>query len=421
VGSNVNQKDVLPASEIRSDRPIRTIVANNLIYNTAGDKIPVVAHDELDGIRFESNVINNQGVAFDSLNGIVSKAFELNKSNELIWTPEEGFPNIDIFSGFEFDHINKDLFGASRTTTNNVGAIVAQSNMNPLSFDKSKYGPDWFAIDKEIKEAKTHEVDSYNSLVEALSAAQDGDIIALTSDNMVILSSLKIAKKLTIQGNNQANNISLMYQGAGDTPLFEMNPKGQLTLKNVNIMGDGSQYAFASLDKNMSSLYNLTVEDCKVENFNYILKAFKHSFSENINLKNSSFNNCENGIELSEETEDKGEYNAENIVIDNCQFNNISQNVIDYYRGGYDESTVGGTLSITNSTFTNSGAKEKNGTLLNTYGIINVNIADNTFIDNKVKLVAELWGAKNNTHSGNKIANSGKIAVEENLKLKLLY
>ena len=33
VGSNVSQKDVLPASEIRSARPMRTVVANNLIYN----------------------------------------------------------------------------------------------------------------------------------------------------------------------------------------------------------------------------------------------------------------------------------------------------------------------------------------------------------------------------------------------------
>ena len=31
VGSNVDLKDILPASEIRSERPIRTIVANNLI------------------------------------------------------------------------------------------------------------------------------------------------------------------------------------------------------------------------------------------------------------------------------------------------------------------------------------------------------------------------------------------------------
>lgn len=31
VGSNVDQKDVLPASEIRSETPIRTLIANNVI------------------------------------------------------------------------------------------------------------------------------------------------------------------------------------------------------------------------------------------------------------------------------------------------------------------------------------------------------------------------------------------------------
>jgi poly(beta-D-mannuronate) lyase len=95
--------------------------------------------------------------------------------------------------------------------------------------------------------------------------------------------------------------------------------------------------------------------------------------------------------------------------------------VIDYYRGGYDESTIGGNLLVKNSSFTNCGAKEKNGILLNTRGIINVNIENNTFQNNKIKLVALLWGAKNNEHSGNKISNSGKILVEENIKLKLMY
>ena len=126
-------------------------------------------------------------------------------------------------------------------------------------------------------------------------------------------------------------------------------------------------------------------------------------------------------MELSEEIEDKGEYNAENIFINDCTFDGIQQNVIDYYRGGYDESTVGGNLIITNSTFTKSGANEKNRVLINTYGIINVKIQGNTFTNNKVKLVALLWGAKNNSHADNKISKSGEIRVEENLKLNLLY
>jgi len=76
VGSNVAQKDVLPKSEIRSARPKRTVVANNLIYNTVGDPSPVVAHDKLDGILFKNNVINNQGVKFDALDGMSTASFD---------------------------------------------------------------------------------------------------------------------------------------------------------------------------------------------------------------------------------------------------------------------------------------------------------------------------------------------------------
>jgi hypothetical protein len=57
----------------------------------------------------------------------------------------------------------------------------------------------------------------------------------------------------------------------------------------------------------------------------------------------------------------------------------------------------------------------------NTWGIVNGNISGNTFRNNPVKLVALLWGAKNNTHSDNEIVNSGKLVVEVNLKLKLMY
>ena len=61
------------------------------------------------------------------------------------------------------------------------------------------------------------------------------------------------------------------------------------------------------------------------------------------------------------------------------------------------------------------------GVLINSTGIVNVDISGNTFKNNKVKLVALLWGAKNNTHSNNTVENSGKIVVQENLELKLMY
>ena len=95
--------------------------------------------------------------------------------------------------------------------------------------------------------------------------------------------------------------------------------------------------------------------------------------------------------------------------------------MINYYRGGYDESTVGGNLMVKGNSFMKSGEQEKTNILLNTFGIINVELSGNTFQDNKVKLVARLWGAKNNSATNNTIKNSGEIITEQNLPLKLMY
>ena len=171
----------------------------------------------------------------------------------------------------------------------------------------------------------------------------------------------------------------------------------------------------------MSSLYNIHTSGVEVDEFKYILKAYKESFSDQILFENTHFSNCTFGIELAEETNDKGDYNVENLLVDACEFENIKGSPIDYYRGGYDESTIGGHLSLTNSSFKNCGAEVKQEVLISTYGIVNVDISNNTFKDNPVKYAAFLWGAKNNSHSGNTLTNSGEIKVEENLKLKLLY
>ncbi len=422
VGSNVSQKDVLPASEIRSERPIRTVVANNLIYNTKGDKTPVVAHDKLDGIRFESNVIQNQNVAFDKVEGVQTANFDMKELSKNILAPGANFPEVEVFNGFGFEAFGKDLFGTARGDKNSVGAIIGNAGSGLDLFDTSKYGVDWKLENAMKKEGASTAVSNAAELIKTIAASNAGDVIQLAGGEYVITQPLKIDKPISItHPASDGKKVTIIYQGPAGTPLFEMNPKGELTLNSISIQGQGTQHAFASLKENMSSLYNLNLSKCEVANFDYILKGYKYSFSENIVLNSSMFKNCKNGLELSEEIEDKGEYNAENITIADCAFENIDANVIDYYRGGYDESTVGGTLAVLNSSFTKCGGKEKSKILLNTYGIINVNIAGNSFTNNPVQLVAQLWGAKNNSHSNNKITNSGKILVEENLKLKTFY
>ena len=124
---------------------------------------------------------------------------------------------------------------------------------------------------------------------------------------------------------------------------------------------------------------------------------------------------------LNKEKNDGGDYNSEFVTITNTTFDNIGEVVLDYYRGGYDESTIGGNLTLKNNTFTNSGKAEKDQILIKNRGIVNVEFANNTFKNNPVKVIAILWGEKGQEPGENTIENSGKIEVVQNLEMKLMY
>ncbi len=421
VGTNIAQKDVLPLSEIRSARPIRTTVANNIIYNEKGDESIVVEHDKADGVLFKNNIVDNKGVKFKDFDGgILQASLELKKVADNIYLPAGVPSDIEPYIGFDFNSIETDLFGKSRKDNNSIGAVLGVDVTNPNILDKSKYGATWYSNEIEAKDPVTHTVAKAEELQTKIDEASNGDIISLTEGVYAIDKSLVINKTLTVQSQGDTK-AQLVFSGEPNTPLFSLQPKGKLTVNNVILKGSTSNFAFASLKENMSNHFGLTVSNCDISDFNYVLKAYKQSFAERITFENTNISNCENGLELSEETNDKGDYNTEYLTINNCQFTNVKSNVIDYYRGGYDESTIGGNLLVTNSTFTNCGAKEQNGILLNSRGIVNVNISNNTFKNNPVKLVALLWGAKNNSQSDNQISNSGEIRTEENLKMKLMY
>ncbi|WP_055435240.1 chondroitinase-B domain-containing protein [Lacinutrix algicola] len=418
VGTNIAQADVLPKSEIRSARPLRTEVVNNVIYNSVGDANPIIEHDKADGVAFKSNVIYNNGVEIANAHGLISKELSLTEIGKDLSVPITGFDDVEIYKGFDFETITNDLLGNSREQSNKIGAILRSENVSLDLLDKEKYGATWFSNEVEEKEEATHTVANAEELVAKLNAAESGDVLKLKEGSYGIAQSLIINKTITIESEG---SVEIIYNGDKETPAFQLHPYGKLTLNKIKLKGADTQYAFASLKNNMSNHFGLKVLNSEISNFNYALKVYKQSFSEEITFKNTTILNCENGIELSEETNDRGDYNTEYLTIDNCTFNSVKQNVVDYYRGGYDESTIGGNLLVTNSTFINCGANEKNKILLNHRGIVNVNITKNAFKNNKVQFVSILWGAKNNMESENTLMNSGKIKTEENLVMKLMY
>lgn len=422
VGVNTDKADVLPPSEIRGARPLRTVIANNLVYNSETSATPVKAYDKVDGVLFESNLINNQGGDESIHLGMQASEFSMEKIAEGLYMPAAGQEDVlsQVYAGFDFQNIKTDLMGNSRKTANSIGASLLQGKKPTI--DKSQYGASWFSNEREKVEPNTITVtNAEGDLAQKLEEAKSGDILILDAGTYAINSSLVVNKTITIKAADKANPTRIVYSGNTGTPAFEMQPKGTLTLEDIVVEGNGSQHAFATLKENNSNAFNLTVVNSKINNFDYLLNAYQGSYADTIKFISSKINDCQQGLFLASETSDRGDYNVEVVVLENNTFNKVHSNVVNYYRGGYDESTIGGGLYVDGNTFTNCGAKEKSKILLQTYGIVNVKLNNNTFTNNPVKHVCVLWGEKNNTHSGNELNKSGKLTVEQHLKQKLVY
>ena len=421
VGQNIASSGVLPKSEIRSAPPIRTILANNIIYNTKADVQPLVNHDDISGVQFEHNIISNSGDTTDKYKVFAHKPIKMKQLNPWLYIPlAEGNSFLDdVYEGFDFKRISHDLFGQVRTENNRVGAMVSNNPLETYAIDTARYGPSWFDAEGEKIIPTTHQLRPQEGVLEkVLTKVVSGDIIELSEGIYRLSTSWVVDKAITLKAAANSKVI-IAYDGVPNTPAFQMHPHGRLQLSGIKLQGSENHLAFAPLEKNMSAAYKLFINDSSIENFGHLLLASKGSFADSIQINNSHFKNAKNGFVLA--ADQKGDYNAEMFSIANSTFENIDQNVVHFYRGGYDESTIGGYLTLVNNTFERSGKKEKSQILIKTRGIINVLLDGNTFKNNPIKRVAVLWGAKNNHHKNNLVFQSGEIEVQEQQALEILY
>ncbi|AJR04354.1 chondroitinase-B domain-containing protein [Siansivirga zeaxanthinifaciens] len=418
VGSNISQSDVLPATEIRSARPERVVVANNVIYNEVANQYPIVNYDKVDGVTFKNNIINSENKSEVKPNGLKTKAISVTKKTDNLYVLNENINN--VYNGFDFETITKDIFGNDRTTNNNsIGAIVNPVKENSVLIDRSKYGTNWYQVYRLKPEPKTFNVSTTEELKNNLKQASSGDTVSLKPGVYNISSSLVINKEINLVSIDKNNKSELIFKS--ENTAFEMHPKAKLKLKDVILSGNKNQNTFTTLNKNMSKAYDLFIDNVEIKDFKTVLKVSKGSFADSIFVANSIIKNCERGFMLNKETNDGGDYNAEFVIIKNSTFDAINEVVLDFYRGGYDESTIGGNLLLENNSITHSGTGEKDQILIKNRGIVNVEFSGNTFKNNPVKLIAILWGEKGQEPGVNTIENSGKIEVVKNLKLKLMY
>ncbi|WP_299438713.1 polysaccharide lyase 6 family protein [uncultured Aquimarina sp.] len=419
------------SDEERSLAPINTIFANNLIFNDKNGDIATV-HDKLDGFKFYGNILDSQKDFNQS--GFSKVKVNWDTLDDILYIPKTDNEELIKNSKPEGKSTKLDITGTARNTfvagAYNLGnnklpkALVLKSG---TSWD-SKVAPQKPKVVSEIIEIEP----GVGTLRKALKKASAGSVIKLKPGEYVFEKGIKINNNVTIQGNSKDKKPVLrMKEGLEKNPtyIFRVEGGSALRLNNLEISGDLStpiKYAVVSPDKGASEPYSVFIDNCYIHSFKNkkggsVYKAYKGTFADTINIVNSRIENAYRGINLSEEKDDNGKYSAQVVHIDNTIFKDIEQWAINYYRGGTDESTLGGKLIVDNSIFSNVGNKEK-GTVLRTKGIVSVDIKNSVFEKSyKVVNPVNLQGNKN-TISNCVIFDCGTVKATKGASAKdILY
>ncbi len=344
------------SDEERSAIPTGSTFKNNLILGNT-NPVPFTIYDDVSGIEFEGNVLNDDSEApFQEGFEKVPLALSRNENGLLV-------PSKEL--------IDKIGFGE-------VALPISKAEVGARFYPKGGTGRT-FNSGQTIKVAP-----GTNTILEALEKSNSGDILELESDGDYLLTKYAFVfhpisivtpagEKARIQSEKQS--------------FFKIENGGAMFFKNILFDGaespDQAGNSVISTSKySMTKNYALHVEDCEVRDLDKnhsfdFLKSAKHTFADSINIINTEMTNVTGAvITLDMEVEDLGIYNVENVKIINSTFTDIQHEIANVYRGGTDESTFGPIMTLEDVVINNSGKGKRNkiGAVLRFHGVQKLNI-----------------------------------------------
>ena len=213
----------------------------------------------------------------------------------------------------------------------------------------------------------------------------------------------------------------LRYAGRKGDNLITICDGGRLTVRGLRMSGvltPGRSLATAliSTDKDMIESYALRVEDCAFsdcgESAFFPIRGSKGTFADSTVIRRCSFSALSgDAIHFAGETEDKGRYNGDDLLIEDCSFSRILGIPVNVYRGGSDESTAGPYVHIRCCRFDDCCNKVR-GSVVRITGAQILSITGCTFSDSgrggySVRLDEAPW--EDVTLRDNTFFNSGKV------------
>lgn len=402
-------------------RPESVLLLNNIVYSpNTTDLIKI--YDNADGIKLDNNLmVSNKGLsnAVGTIQGQVqhSKVWDLEMVYSTIKAKKLPFVKYDILGQLRGEAV--------------IGAFQNKGDKTEVDLATAKNcGPSWYkpVFKSMVKSEETVITVAAGTdlLYQAIQKAKAGTVLILESGEHILTKKIILSKDLTIRSATGATTkpILKLKTNRENGSLFELTGNIRLSLQGITIDGDSkaafpAKYAFVS--SKVSALgYSLFIDNCEIYDFNVetgaIYKAYKGTMADSLKVTNSVLRDSYRGFSLGEEKDDVGKYSAEKICFENTVFHHFSQYIIDFYRGGIDESTLGGTFTVNHCVF-DAVATAENQTVLKLTGIVNVSIKNSIFSNSTAKTLVKLAGSKN-TMSNCCLSNCAKPKLENGAKLE---
>jgi poly(beta-D-mannuronate) lyase len=381
--------------------PQNTQIVNNLVY-CPNDTAIIKSYDKTDGITFGNNVMIDQKGLTSDKGAVSGKILKSGISDvEMIYTKTPAQ---------KISFIKTDILGQPRKNPV-IGAFQNKVDKPKTEIaSASNCGPRWFkpdldTIKKKFAKGKTIKVEAgTDNLIDAMNKAEDGDILMLGEGEHILTKKIVLTKSLTITSSSKASSkpVIKMNLANGEDPLFELTSNVYVRFKGVKIDGEGNnkssktpKYAFSTGKHALG--YSLFIDNCDIYDFSVpgssVFNSLYCTMADSIVIKNSVIRDSYSGINLHKEKED-GRYNAETVILSNTVFSNLADYALDYYRGGNDESTIGGSLLINHCVFDSVGNSTKES-ILKLSRIMFVKINNSIFSNSEAKSTVLLWGLYN--------------------------
>lgn len=305
----------------RTLAPERVLFARNTIVNRTLDA-PFIAVDRTDGFTFRDNRV------------ALARACAI-----------EGFEN----------------------TTPQLPVLPTEAAM------RDGKGAAWYTPRVQAQPAsdRIYRVRAGEDLPAVVEQAEAGSVVELSDagGDYAIQRAMVVRVPLTIRGVKGGERPVVRFNGQKGDDMVTLADGGELHLEGIAFSGvleDGKALAKAGVStaRDMIRPYNLWIDNCEFYNFGeggfFAVKGTQATFAGRVEIRNSVFRDLSgDAINYAAERDDKGRYNADDMVIENCSFHRILGLPINIYRGGSDESTAGPYVTIRRCNFEDCCNKER--------------------------------------------------------------